>query len=131
MVGGQIRLLPEGVKRPQMQWNVLRWSHASAMAEGQPDPSWVYGTLHSDDARVTRVPAAVSAALAQSRRLAPEILRTPAEQRAFLANLTAGLPPAQEKQLEQTLGCILENARRQYSAPNSSTKSSGKRSPSR
>ncbi len=53
-------------------------------APGRP-PSWVYGTLHSDDARVTRVPAAVSAALAQSRRLAPEILRTPAEQRAFLA----------------------------------------------
>lgn len=42
VVGGQIRLLPDGVKRPQMQWNVLRWSHESAMATGQPDPSWVY-----------------------------------------------------------------------------------------
>ena len=48
-----------------------------------------------------------------------------AEQRAFLANLTAGLPPAQEKQLEQTLGCILENARRQYSAPKRAERAHG------
>src|SRR5262249_12840211 len=42
VVGGRIRLLPEGVKRPQMQWNVLDWTRPSALAEGQPDPSWVY-----------------------------------------------------------------------------------------
>ncbi len=59
VVGGQIRLLPDGVKRPQMQWNVLRWSHASAMAAGQPDPSWVY-FVHSYWAEVAD-PADVAA----------------------------------------------------------------------
>ncbi|MEZ5177021.1 MAG: imidazole glycerol phosphate synthase subunit HisH [Acidimicrobiales bacterium] len=59
VVGGQIRLLPEGVKRPQMQWNVLRWSHRSHMADGQPDPSWVY-FVHSYWAEVAD-PADVAA----------------------------------------------------------------------
>jgi glutamine amidotransferase len=42
---GQVRLLPDDVKRPQMQWNVLRWSGsdgARSMADGQPDPCWMY-----------------------------------------------------------------------------------------
>ena len=42
---GRVRLLPDDVKRPQMQWNVLRWAAsapAAAMAEGQPDPCWMY-----------------------------------------------------------------------------------------
>ena len=40
---GRVRLLPDDVKRPQMQWNVLRWTDAGApMAKGQPDPCWVY-----------------------------------------------------------------------------------------
>ena len=42
VLGGRIRLLPEGVKRPQMQWNVLEWTRPTALAEGQPDPAWVY-----------------------------------------------------------------------------------------
>lgn len=39
---GRIELLPEGVKRPQMQWNALRWTRPTSLAEGQPDPAWVY-----------------------------------------------------------------------------------------
>jgi glutamine amidotransferase len=42
---GRVRLLPDDVKRPQMQWNVLRWSGtdgARSMADGQPDPCWMY-----------------------------------------------------------------------------------------
>ncbi|CAN5416639.1 imidazole glycerol phosphate synthase subunit HisH [soil metagenome] len=42
VIGGQIRLIPAGVKRPQMQWNVLDWAKPTPLAEGQPDPSWVY-----------------------------------------------------------------------------------------
>ena len=43
---GRVRLLPDTVKRPQMQWNVLDWSSpdgsATPMADGQPDPCWMY-----------------------------------------------------------------------------------------
>ncbi len=42
VLGGQIRLIPEGVKRPQMQWNVLDWTKPSPLSAGQPDPAWVY-----------------------------------------------------------------------------------------
>ncbi len=51
VIGGRNRLLPEGVKRPQMQWNVLDWTRPSAVAAGQPDPSWVY-FVHSFAATV-------------------------------------------------------------------------------
>lgn len=34
--------LPEGVKRPQMQWNVLQRRGEPAMVAGVPDPVWVY-----------------------------------------------------------------------------------------
>jgi imidazole glycerol-phosphate synthase subunit HisH len=39
---GHVVLLPEGVKRPQMQWNVLEVRRASALLVGLPDPAWVY-----------------------------------------------------------------------------------------
>jgi glutamine amidotransferase len=47
VLDGRVRLLPEGVKRPQMQWNVLRWTPraqegAAHMSDGQPDPCWMY-----------------------------------------------------------------------------------------
>jgi glutamine amidotransferase len=42
VLGGRIRLLPEGVKRPQMQWNVLDWTRDTHLSDGQPDPCWVY-----------------------------------------------------------------------------------------
>ncbi|MGH9112465.1 MAG: imidazole glycerol phosphate synthase subunit HisH [Acidimicrobiales bacterium] len=39
---GIVRRLPEGVKRPQMQWNLLERGPDSALLEGVPDPVWVY-----------------------------------------------------------------------------------------
>ena len=39
---GTIRLLPEGVKRPQMQWNTLIMKKPTNLLEGLPDPAWVY-----------------------------------------------------------------------------------------
>lgn len=51
VVGGRIRLLPEGVKRPQMQWNVLRPARSSTLLADLPDPAWVY-FVHSYAAEV-------------------------------------------------------------------------------
>ena len=51
VLGGRVRLLPDGVKRPQMQWNVLGWARDTALAAGQPDPAWVY-FFHSYRAEV-------------------------------------------------------------------------------
>lgn len=59
VLGGQIRLIPDGVKRPQMQWNVLDWAKPTLLAAGQPDPAWVY-FVHSYWAEVTD-PADVAA----------------------------------------------------------------------
>jgi len=39
---GIVRLLPEGVKRPQMQWNVLVRRGTSGLLKGLPDPTWAY-----------------------------------------------------------------------------------------
>jgi glutamine amidotransferase len=39
---GKVRWLPEGVKRPQMQWNVLTVLRPAALLDGLPDPAWVY-----------------------------------------------------------------------------------------
>ncbi len=53
VLGGQVRLLADGVKRPQMQWNVLRWTDAAdGMASGQPEECWVY-FVHSYRAEPT------------------------------------------------------------------------------
>jgi glutamine amidotransferase len=52
---GKVRLLPEGVKRPQMQWNVLDrvgGGNESAMFDGLPQPTWVY-FVHSYAPEVT------------------------------------------------------------------------------
>jgi glutamine amidotransferase len=38
---GTVRRLPDGVKHPQMQWNVLEVSDSRLLA-GVPDPAWVY-----------------------------------------------------------------------------------------
>lgn len=38
----RVRLLPDTVKRPQMQWNVLRYSQPSPLFDSLPDPAWVY-----------------------------------------------------------------------------------------
>jgi imidazole glycerol-phosphate synthase subunit HisH len=39
---GIVRRLPDGVKRPQMQWNMLERRADSALLAGVPDPVWVY-----------------------------------------------------------------------------------------
>jgi imidazole glycerol-phosphate synthase subunit HisH len=39
---GRVVPLPEGVKRPQMQWNVLEVIRPSPLLTGLPDPAWVY-----------------------------------------------------------------------------------------
>ncbi len=38
---GTVRRLPEGVKHPQMQWNMLDIGRSELLA-GLPDPAWVY-----------------------------------------------------------------------------------------
>jgi uncharacterized protein YbaP (TraB family) len=53
-------------------------------APGKP-PSWVFGTIHLNDPRVTAIPAPVMAALASSRRLAPEVVLSREDMPAFFA----------------------------------------------
>ncbi len=55
---GTIRLLPEGVKRPQMQWNLLERVGEAALLAEAPDPAWAY-FVHSYAADTD--PAIVSA----------------------------------------------------------------------
>ncbi len=59
VVGGRVRRIPDGVKRPQMQWNVLDWARPTPLSAGQPDPAWVY-FVHSYVAEVAD-PADVAA----------------------------------------------------------------------
>jgi glutamine amidotransferase len=39
---GVVRRLPDGVKRPQMQWNVLVRTAPSGLLAGVPEPAWTY-----------------------------------------------------------------------------------------
>src|SRR5690606_22491606 len=53
------RRLPDGVKHPQMQWNLLERRGDPELLAGAPDPAWAY-FVHSfaadtDDAIVTSV----------------------------------------------------------------------------
>lgn len=59
VVGGRIRRIPDGVKRPQMQWNTLQWCKQSGLKAEQPDPAWFY-FVHSYWAEVAD-PADVAA----------------------------------------------------------------------
>jgi glutamine amidotransferase len=43
---GKVRWLPDTVKRPQMQWNVLSMPRPTPLLAGLDDPAWVY-FLHS------------------------------------------------------------------------------------
>lgn len=58
-------------------------------APGKP-ASWVFGTMHSNDPRVTAIPAPVLDALSKSRRLAPEMLLTRDELPDFFAAAQLG-----------------------------------------
>lgn len=42
IVGGRVRRLPEGVKRPQMQWNALRATRPSSVLDGLEPGAWMY-----------------------------------------------------------------------------------------
>jgi glutamine amidotransferase len=42
VLAGAIRLLPDGVKRPQMQWNVLDVVRPSPLLDGLPERPWMY-----------------------------------------------------------------------------------------
>lgn len=43
ILAGTVRALPDGVKRPQMQWNQLhRRGSSSGLLDGLPDEPWVY-----------------------------------------------------------------------------------------
>ena len=42
VLAGHVRRLPDGVKRPQMQWNVLDRRPGSPLFDGLDDPAWVY-----------------------------------------------------------------------------------------
>jgi glutamine amidotransferase len=42
VLGGIVRRLPEGVKRPQMQWNRLIRRAPSGLLDGLDDPVWTY-----------------------------------------------------------------------------------------
>ena len=42
VLGGKVRRLPDGVKRPQMQWNRLVGRGESPMFEGFDEPVWMY-----------------------------------------------------------------------------------------
>ena len=42
VLGGKVRRLPDGVKRPQMQWNRLDRAGDSPMFAGLDDGTWVY-----------------------------------------------------------------------------------------
>ena len=37
-----VRRIPEGVKRPQMQWNILSERRPNPLMAGMSDPAWVY-----------------------------------------------------------------------------------------
>jgi glutamine amidotransferase len=39
---GTVRLLPDGVKRPQMQWNLLERHGEARLLASAPDPAWAY-----------------------------------------------------------------------------------------
>jgi glutamine amidotransferase len=42
LIEGTVKKLPEGVKRPQMQWNVIEATRPCAMLDGLEPPTWVY-----------------------------------------------------------------------------------------
>jgi glutamine amidotransferase len=42
ILAGTVRRLPDGVKHPQMQWNILQAKGRAEMLVGVDDPAWVY-----------------------------------------------------------------------------------------
>src|SRR5687767_8004274 len=52
VLSGTVRLLPDDVKRPQMQWNTLSVRRQSLLLDGLPEPAWLY-FVHSYAAELT------------------------------------------------------------------------------
>jgi glutamine amidotransferase len=52
VLDGRVRRLPDDVKRPQMQWNVLEHRRPSPLFHGLDEPTWVY-FVHSYAAELT------------------------------------------------------------------------------
>jgi glutamine amidotransferase len=42
ILSGMVRRLPEGVKHPQMQWNIVDIVKPCPLFDGLPDPAWMY-----------------------------------------------------------------------------------------
>lgn len=83
--------------------------------EGGPHPSWLFGTIHSDDPTVSSIPATVTSALDGSQSFHPEIELSPDVAPALMTKLfrpdgpglSAQLPPAlweRTKKAGATLG---------------------------
>jgi glutamine amidotransferase len=73
VLDAQVRLLPDGVKRPQMQWNTLDITGDPAMFRGLDRPLWVYfvhsyaADLHDGVVATCQYGGAVTAAVALDR----------------------------------------------------------------
>jgi len=101
VLAGRVRLLPDGVKRPQMQWNRLD-SRRTPMLDGLDPRVWMY-FVHSyapemsDDVVATcdyggPVVAAVQRDNLWATQFHPE--KSGADGLALLANFVAACPPA-------------------------------------
>lgn len=71
---GTLRLLPDTVKRPQMQWNLLERHNEAALLADAPDPAWAY-FVHSYAADTD--PALVSATCAYGGPVVAAVERGP------------------------------------------------------
>lgn len=101
---GECRLLPDTVKRPQMQWNVLDVVRPSPLFAGLPEPTWMYfvhsyaAPLHDADGALAEsvvatcdyggpVVAAVESANVHAAQFHPE--KSSDAGLAYLANFVA------------------------------------------
>jgi imidazole glycerol-phosphate synthase subunit HisH len=94
LLPGEVQLLPAGVKRPQMQWNLVEVTRPTALFEGVPEPIWMY-FVHSYAAPMSDhvvatcdyggpVPAAVELGHVHAAQFHPE--KSSAAGLAFLSN---------------------------------------------
>ena len=79
----------------------LLWKvETSASRETQPSPSYLFGTIHSDDPRVVRLPTEVQHALSQSDSFCMEIL----PDTATMLTLMGSMLYTDGQTLEETIG---------------------------
>ena len=100
VLAGRIRLLPDGVKRPQMQWNILDPVGKPKMLAGLDEPVWVYfvhsfAAEHTDDVVATcEYGAPLVAAVERDRLWATQFHpeKSGVAGLAILGNFVASLP---------------------------------------